>query len=301
MSRFALYPTSQSAYQKGHSTETVLLKVQNDILMNMNCKHVTLLVLLDLSAAFDTVDHNILLARLKSSIGINGTALNWFTSYLNNRSQRVSLNGFTSDSFKLPYGVPQGSCLGPLLFTIYSSKLFEVIKYHLPEAHAYADDTQLYLSFSPDTATNQTDAVIAMERCISDIRTWMLTDKLKLNDDKTEFMLIGTKQQLSKVNIDCLTVGSIDVAPVTVARNLGTWFDSNLNLQEQIHKTFKSGFFHLYNIRRIRKYLSQESARTLVHAFIIGRIGYCNGLLLVYPLFTYLNCKVCRMQLLDYI
>ena len=264
MSRFALYPTSQSAYRKGHSTETALLKVQNDILMNMNRKHVTLLVLLDLSAAFDTVDHNILLARLKSRIGINGTTLNWFTSYLNNRSQRVSLNGFTSDSFKLPYGVPQGSCLGPLLFTIYSSKLFEVIKCHLPEAHAYADDTQLYLSFSPDTATNHTDAVIAMERCISDIRT---------------SMLIGTKQQLSKVNIDCLTVGSIDVVPVTVASNLGPWFDSNLNLQEQIQKTCKSGFFHLYNIRRIRKYLSQESARTLVHAFIIGRIDYCNSLL----------------------
>ena len=128
MSLFALYPTSQSAYRKGHSTETALLTVQNDI-------------------------HNILLARLKSCIGINVTALNWFTSYLNNRSQRVSLNGFTSDSLTLPYGVPQGSCLGPLLFTIYSCKLFEVIKYHLPEAHAYADDIQLYLSFSPDTAT----------------------------------------------------------------------------------------------------------------------------------------------------
>ena len=113
--------------------------------------------------------------------------------------------------------------------------------------------------------------------------TWMLTDKLKLNDDKTEFMLIGTKQQLSKVNIDCLTVGSIDVAPVTVARNLGTWFDSNLNLQGQIHGTCKSGFFHLYNIRRIRKYLSQESTRTLVHAFIIGRIDYCNSLLFGLP------------------
>ena len=154
MSRFALYPTSQSAYQKGHSTETVLLKVQNDILMNMNCKHVTLLVLLDLSAAFDTVDHNIMLALLKSRIGINGTTLNWLTSYLDNRLQQVSLNGFTSDSFKLPYGVPQGSCLEPLLFTIYSSKLFEVIEYHLPEAQACAYDTQLYLSFSRDTATN---------------------------------------------------------------------------------------------------------------------------------------------------
>ena len=96
-------------------------------------------------------------------------------------------------------------------------------------------------------------------------------------------MLIGTKQQLSKINFDSLTVGSIDVAPVTVARNLGTWFDSNLNLQEQIHKTCKSGFFHLYNIRRIRKYLSQESARTLVHAFIIGRIDYCNSLLFGLP------------------
>ena len=121
--------------------------------MNMNCKHVTLLVLLDLSAAFDTVDHNILLARLKSTIGINGTALNWFTSYLSNSLQPVSLNGFTSDSFKLPYGVPQGRCPGPLLFPIYSSKLFEVIKCHLPEAHAYADDTQLYLSLSSDSAT----------------------------------------------------------------------------------------------------------------------------------------------------
>ena len=167
---------------------------------------------------------------------------------------------------------------------------------YLPEALAYDDDTQLYLSFSPDSATNQTDAVAAMERCILDIRTWMLTDKLKLNDDKTEFMLIGTKQQLSKVNIDSLTVGSIDVAPVTVARNLGTciWFDSNLNLQEQIYITCKSGFFHLYNIRRIRRYLSQESARTLVHAFIIGRMDYCNSLLFGLP--SYPLLKLQRLQ-----
>jgi len=138
-------------------------------------------------------------------------------------------------------------------------------------------------SSGPDSATNQADAVVAMESCILDIRTWMLTDKLKLNDDKTEFMLIGTKQQLSKVNIDSLTIGNIEVTPVTAARNLGTWLDSNQNLQEQIHKTCKSGFFYLHNIWRIRKSLSQESARTLVHALIMGRIDYCNRLLFNVP------------------
>ena len=95
----------------------------------------------------------------------------------------------------------------------------------------------------------------------------------------SNLMLIGTKQQLSKVNIDSVTVGNIDVPPVNVARNLGIWYDSSLNLQEHIHKTCKSGFFHLYNIRRIQKYLFVESARPSVHAFIIGRIDYRKSLL----------------------
>ena len=138
-----------------------------------------------------------------------------------------------------------GHCCSP--FTPANSlKSSNIASTRIRETHAYADDAQLYLSSSPDLGTNHTDEVVAMERCISNIRMWVLMDKLKLNDDKTEFMLIGTKQQLSKVNIDSLTVGSIDVAPVSEARNLGTWFDSNLNLQEQIHKTCKSGFFHLY-------------------------------------------------------
>ena len=149
MTNCDLYPPMQSAYRKCHSTETALLTVQNDIFMNMNRQHATLLVLLDLSAAFDTVDHNILLDRLHNSFGIKDTAhtLNWFASCVSNRSQRVSvdLDGCLSDSFSLPHGVPQGLCLGPLLFTIYASELFKVIEEHLPAAHAYADDTQLYI------------------------------------------------------------------------------------------------------------------------------------------------------------
>ena len=134
--------------------------------------------------------------------------------------------GCLSDSIKLPHGVPQGSCLGPLLFTIYSSKLFEVIKDHLPVAHEYADDTQLYLSFKPDTSSSQSEAIEAMQLCIKAIRAWMTTD---LNDDKTEFLIIGTRQQLSKVHIEKLSVGGVSAAPVISARNLGTWFDTNLS------------------------------------------------------------------------
>ena len=114
-----LFPPFQSAYRPHHSTETALLKVKNDILMNMDRQCVTLLVLLDLSAAFDTVDHAILIDRLSTEFGVTGPVLNWFTSYLSNRSQRVSIDGVLSEKFNLDCGVPQGSCLGPLLFVIY--------------------------------------------------------------------------------------------------------------------------------------------------------------------------------------
>ena len=146
-----LYPKLQSAYTRGHSTETALLKIHNDILIAMDRQHVVLLVLLDLSAAFDTVGHSVLLSRLRNSFGIRDTVLRWFGSYLSDRSQRVSLDGKVSDKFQLTHGVPQGSCLGPLLFTLYVSKKFDIVKGHLLGVHTYADDTQLYRAFKPDS------------------------------------------------------------------------------------------------------------------------------------------------------
>ena len=173
----------------------------NDILLKMNSQHVTLLVMLDLSAAFDTVNHMFLLERLQHDIGISGVPLQWFKSYLSNRSQRIAVQGTLSRLFDLDCGVPQGSCLGPLLYVIYASKLFNIIERHLPDVHCYADDSQLYLSFRPaDGLSSQTDAIQAMERCIEDIRHWMVSDRLLLNDEKTEFLLIGTRQQLGKVD-----------------------------------------------------------------------------------------------------
>ena len=151
-----LFPELQSAYRKSNSTETALVKIVNDILLDLNRQHVSLLVLLDLSAAFCTVDHTILLRRLETLFGVTGDALKWIASYLSTRSQRVTINGVLSNRFDLSFGVPQGSCLGPLLFSAYASKLFQVIKNHLPNAYAYADDTRLYLSFKPDSSMGET-------------------------------------------------------------------------------------------------------------------------------------------------
>ena len=259
-----LYPANQSSYRKNYSTETALLRVKNDILLNMNKQHVTLLVLLDLSAAFDTVDHNVLLSRLHSKFGISGTALEWFRSYLNGRSQRVMVQGNLSQSLNLDFGVPQGSCLGPLLFTIYASKLFDVIKVHLPTVHCYADDTQLYVSFSPNISTGQFEAVTAIQHCVDDIRNWMTNDKLLLNDDKTEFLMIGTKQQLAKVNIDHILIGDCVIRPKGVVKNLGTWLDSTLSVNSHVNNTCSNAFYYLFNIRRIRKYFSRRSTETLI-------------------------------------
>ena len=177
-------------------------------MMEINCLHAVLLVLLDLSAAFDTVDRSVLLRRLQTSFGISGAPLDSFKSYLSARSQRVSIRGALSDSLPLDWGVPQGSCLGPLLYVIYSSKLFNIIERHPPNSHCYADDSQIYFSFKSDDLSSQQDAITALKNCIDDICSWIEHDKLLLNDEKTQFLVISIQQQLSKVNISSITVGN---------------------------------------------------------------------------------------------
>ena len=171
----------QSAYNKHYSTESALLKVKNHILLNMAAQKVTLLVLLDLNAAFDTVRHDILLDRLRSRLGVTDQALNWFTPYLSDRTRRVAVNGGLSDNFPLAQGVRKGHALiGPLLFTVYTSELFDIESRHLPSLHSFADDTQLYLAFSPNVKGDDASAVKALCDCIMDLRKWMIRHRLML-------------------------------------------------------------------------------------------------------------------------
>ena len=284
-------PSHQSAYRACHSTETALIKVHSDILLSMDTQKVTLLVMLDLSAAFDTIDHHILLETLEFEAGVCDTALHWFISYLNDRTQQVQVCGTTSEKMNLKSGVPQGSCLGPVLFTLYAASLFKVIRNHLPNCHGYADDHQLYVSFQPRNAADQDSAVSSLQNCIAEVRAWMLVNKLKINDSKTEFLILGSKQQLQKVNIKGVQVGDENIEPVTSVRNLGVIFDQNLAMDKHISKVCRTAFFHLHNIRGIRKYLTHDAACSIVHAFVSSQLDYCNSLLSGLP-----SCLVKKLQ-----
>ena len=144
-----LYEIFQSAYRQLHSTETALLCVQNDPLQAVDNEGGAILVLLDLSAAFDTIDHQKWLNLLNQSFGIRGVALKWFESYLKDRTQTVQIGPCTSTTVILRYGVPQGSVLGPILFTMYTTSPGNIIRKHGLNFHLYAADTQLYISFQP--------------------------------------------------------------------------------------------------------------------------------------------------------
>ena len=160
----------------------------------------TLLALLDLSAAFDTLDHAILIKRLELSFGIKGSALSWFKSYLATRSQSVQIGKTISDSVLLNYGVPQGSVLGPILFTLYTTPLSEIFSKYQMHYHLYADDSQLYTAsdFSMlDNTLRQT------ESCIMDTKLFVDSNKLKLNNDKTELIVFKNKFQMKDhVNVN---------------------------------------------------------------------------------------------------
>uniref|UniRef100_A0A8C2GGG5 Reverse transcriptase domain-containing protein n=1 Tax=Cyprinus carpio TaxID=7962 RepID=A0A8C2GGG5_CYPCA len=159
----------QSGFRPYHSTETALLRLTNDLLLSSDRGCISLLVLLDLSAAFDTIDHTILLHRLEHFVGINGSEFAWFKSYLYDRHQFVAVNEEVSYRSQVQYGVPQGSVIGPLLFTLYMLPLGNIIRKHGVSFHCYADDTQLYISSRP----GETYQFENLTECIVDIKNWM--------------------------------------------------------------------------------------------------------------------------------
>ena len=179
----------QSAYCTIHSMDTALWKVKSDIINTMDNQQVICLVLLDLSAACDTVEHSILLARLETFFGITGTALHWIKSYLTSRTQCVVIddtnrNRSRSIPVTLTLSKPQGSVLGPFLFTLYTTPLGNICQHHNITFHLHADDQHLYLAFRPGTTGSQPACITQLEECIGEIRSWMAFNLLKFHDEK---------------------------------------------------------------------------------------------------------------------
>ena len=271
-----LMPSKQSAYRKGHSTETVLLRVTSDILSAMDRGQVTLLCLLDLSAAFDTVDIDLLVHRLNTSFGLQGTALKWVHNFLTERTQQVRYGQTCSTVGSLQCGVPQGSVLGPLLFSLYTAELFDVVEKHELNCHSYADDTQLYISIRAEEADA---AVERLLRAICDIDEWMDTSRLCLNADKTQFIWLGSRQQMDKININKILLSSSTVPLSNSVKDLGVMLDGRLSLSQYISTLCKSCFFQLRQLRTVKRCMPKHSRETLVHAFVSSRLDYGNSLL----------------------
>ena len=280
----------QSAYKSGHSTETALLKVQNDILMAMDNQKVTALLLLDLSAAFDTVNHTILLNRLQKRVGITGGALRWFQSYLENRKQSVRINNVNSEPVDLKYGVPQGSVLGPVLFSLYTLPLADVLKTHGVEYHLYADDTQIYMSFKA-IHSEEMDSIQKLSACIAEVKKWMMDNFLQLNTDKTKFLIFGTRNQLAKTETASFDAAGDIVEISSSARNLGIIFDNSLSMNQHVSHLSRICFNDLRNISYIRKYLTLDATKTIVQALVCSRLDYCNSLYYGLP-----NTQIQRLQ-----
>jgi hypothetical protein len=282
----------QSAYKSFHSTETALLSVQNDIFNAMEDGNVAALALLDLSAAFDTIDHEVLLGRLTDWFGIGEVALRWIVSYLQTRSQIININGNYSLPCTLQFGVPQGSVLGPLLFILYTAPLSKIINSKDVDHHLYADDTQVYKYIN---TSNFNLAIKSFQNCLESIKDWMFTNKLKLNPDKTEFLLIGNKCHRYKFS-DKFPINILGnkINPAPNARNLGFMFDADFNFQCQINNLIKSCNYHIRDFRRVRKHLTLNTSIALANALVSSRLDYCNSLLYSVPA-IYLN-KLQRIQ-----
>ena len=273
-----LYPKCQSAYRKYHSCETALLKVVNDIQTEVANKKMVALVTLDLSSAFDTIDHELLLSKLKKDFGISGNVLAWLNSYLKNRTFAVKVINVEGKPVLLLFGVPQGSILGPLLFILYIHDMAYIAEKYGLNVHLYADDSELYIGFSPLTETSQ--CKISIENCLNEIKGWMHANFLKINMDKTKVMFFGRHQELNLFTIDISIEGKYFESNMNnTIKTLGVKLDTKLSMQSMVSESCKSCYLELKKLQSIRRCLDTDQKISLIHANVLSRLDYGNVLL----------------------
>ena len=250
-----LFPRLQSAYRRSHSTETALLKVFTDIINAIDAGEVALLSFLGFSAAFDTVDHKILLRKLSSSFGFLSTVYNWFSSYLTGRTQYVDFAEQRTEPRHVMYGVPQGSVLGPLLFVLYTTEIGNIVHKNDLNHHSLADDSQIYSSCRTSEVPELKDRLLS---CISEITDWTKSNRLLINPSKTEFIWCTTARREKTFDQEPFRMGDVTVETSTSVRNLGAYIDSDMSRTTHINHLVRTCFYHLRRIKHIQLSYQQK-------------------------------------------
>ena len=278
MSRNNLHIPFQSGYKSHHSCETVLLRIINDILLTLDSGSCSVLVLLDLSAAFDTVDHDELNITLHDEIGLRDTVFDWFKSFLSDRMQSTSVKGCKSEFIPMKYGVPQGSVLGPVLFNIYIRNFISLLREAGFIVHGYADDHQVYFGFRIQFQYNA--MCVSLPNLLNLITGWMNSKFLKLNAGKSNLLIFAPKHLRNQILIDKVYLGENVFLPVSSdAMNLGIKLDSELNFSKHIGMILSQSYMMIFMISQIKRYLTVSDLRCIVQSIIMSKIDNCNSLL----------------------
>ena len=273
----------QSAYRPNHSTETALLHVVDSLLVAMDNRMAVLMGMLDLSAAFDTINHDIMLERLSITHGLGESAVRWFASYLRGRTQRVAVENTVSEHIVVEDGAVQGSKIGCRLYKMYVEPLGKLLRKSDCSNHGYADDNTVWKAVNPKSESDVHAGIRLLERTLEDVRTWMFANKLCLNDAKTEYIVFGQKRHVKAMPVCPLKIGEESIQPADKVKNLGVTLDSNLDFRAHISNTVKACRYHIRRAWLIRRYLDEETAKRLMLATVISRLDYCNSLLAFLP------------------
>jgi len=267
----------QSGYRKWHSTETALLKITNDIFEGFDSRKSTILIALDQSAAFDCIEHETLVNRMRQTFGVTGKALNWITSYLHERSSFVRYGNASSNISVVDVGVPQGSALGPYLFSLYIAPLSNVIRSFDINHHQYADDTQLYITVSNDDVLER---VCQLESCIIAVHKWLSHNWLSLNPTKSDVIQFNSGRGQNRVeDLASVAVSDVRLEPSTTVKSLGVVLDGKLTFDQHIASVCRASYFHIRALRHVRESLPDNVAKTVACSIVGSRIDYCNALL----------------------
>ena len=292
----SLHCPVQSGYRPLHSCETLLVRMTDDILKDMEQGCVVTLVLLDLSAAFDTIDHDILIKKLLEDFGIQGSALRWFEDYLRGRSFCVKVDGGFSEFLCLLFGVPQGSLLGPVLFILYIKQLQMIAAKYGLNIQLYADDSQLYISFHPQRS-NEIDGIqTRINNCLVEIKKWMIDNYMKLNESKTELLVIGKQSVLRELQTSVtVKFGEVEVQETVCKgdswKSLGVKFDQSMKMERQVNSVKQKSMWTISNLIKIGRFLDQGIKLILVKQLVISKLDYCNALYVNLPMKTLKKLK----------